>query len=203
MRIIDASFTKSVTELAQRRNIGLPEICLVGRSNVGKSSLLNTLTGRKIARTGSTPGVTRLINLYTVTSEGEGKKRSFLLSDFPGFGYSKVSQGMYEGWQTMVENYMTHNEWIRHVLWIFDIRRTFDRLDTMLLSWLRTQGLGFSLILTKADKEGRGKTLQQEHAFKGLLGREEVIAFSSKDGYGKSRLLSHIGSSLAGPVEPL
>ncbi len=120
------------------------------------------------------------------------------MSDFPGFGYSKVSQGVYEGWQAMVEDYMLRNEWIRHVLWVFDIRRTFDSLDTMLLSWLRTNGLGFSLVLTKADKEGRGKCIQREQLFKGLLGREEVIAFSSKDGYGKGRLLSHIGSSLAG-----
>ena len=107
---------------------------------------------------------------------------------------------MYESWHAMVEDYMVRNEWIRHVLWVFDIRRTFDRLDDMLLSWLRTNGLGFSLILTKADKEGRGNALHAEQVFKGLLGREDVFAFSSKDGSGKNRLLSHIGSSLTGPA---
>src|SRR5208283_352623 len=71
MRIIDASFTRSVTEIGQRKQIALPEVCFVGRSNVGKSSLLNTLAARKIARTGGTPGVTRLINLYTIVLERE------------------------------------------------------------------------------------------------------------------------------------
>jgi GTP-binding protein len=200
VRIIDARFTKSVTDLSQRRDIALPEICLVGRSNVGKSSLLNTLAARKVARTGSTPGVTRLINLYTVSWEREGRRTSFLFSDFPGFGYSKVSQGVYEGWQAMVEDYMVHNEWIRRVLWVFDIRRTFDRLDTMLLDWLRTNRLGFSLVLTKADKEGRGGSLHKERVFTRLLGREEVFGFSAKDGYGRNGLLSHIASSLTRPA---
>ena len=74
MRIIDASFTRSVTEIGQRKQIALPEVCFIGRSNVGKSSLLNTLAGRKIARTGGTPGVTRLINLYTIAWERGGRR---------------------------------------------------------------------------------------------------------------------------------
>ncbi len=196
MRIIDASFTRSVTEIGQRRQISLPEICFVGRSNVGKSSLLNTLAARKIARTGGTPGVTRLINLYTIVWERQGRRRSALFSDFPGFGYSKVERGMYEGWQAMVEGYMTRNEWVKRVLWIFDIRRTFDRLDMMLLEWLRDQRLEFSLVLTKADKEGRGALLQKRQAFQAMLGSADVFVFSSRDGYGKSELLTHIGLSL-------
>ena len=196
MRIIDATFTRSVTEIGQRRQIGLPEVCFIGRSNVGKSSLLNTLTGRKIARTGGTPGVTRLINLYTIVWESGGRRGSALFSDFPGFGYSKVSQGVYEGWQAMVENYMARNEWVKRALWVFDTRRTFDRLDVMLLDWLRESRLEFSLVLTKADKEGRGASLQKKKAFQAMLGREDVFLFSSKDGYGKSELLGHIGLSL-------
>lgn len=95
----------------------------------------------------------------------------------------------------MVEGYMAHNEWVRRVLWVFDIRRTFDRLDMMLLDWLRANRLEFSLVLTKADKEGRGASLQKKQAFQAMLGREEVFVFSSKDGYGKGDLLVHIGQS--------
>ncbi len=196
MRIIDAKFAKSVADLSQRKQIDLPEICLIGRSNVGKSSLLNTLAGRKIARTGGTPGVTRLINLYEIAWEREGRKKQFLFSDFPGFGYSKVSQGMYEGWQSMVEGYMTGNERLRLALWIFDIRRTFDNLDLMLLEWLRVKGIKFSLVLTKADKEGRGASLQKRELFRRALAGEDVLLFSSKDGAGKSELLSHIARFL-------
>ena len=196
MRIIDASFTRSVTEIGQRKQISLPEACFIGRSNVGKSSLLNTLAARKIARTGGTPGVTRLINLYTIVWERGGRRGSALFSDFPGFGYSKVSKDLYEGWQAMVEGYMARNEWVRRVLWVFDIRRTFDRLDMMLLDWLRANRLEFSLVLTKADKEGRGASLQKKHAFQAMLGREDVFVFSSRDGYGRSELLLHIGLSL-------
>jgi GTP-binding protein len=196
MRIIDASFARSVTEIGQRKLISLPEVCFFGRSNVGKSSLLNTLAARKIAKTGGTPGVTRLINLYTIVWERGGRRGSALFSDFPGFGYSKVSRNLYEGWQAMVESYMAGNEWVRRALWVFDIRRTFDRLDMMLLDWLRAHRLEFSLVLTKADKEARGVSLQKKQAFQTLLGREEVFLFSAKDGYGKRELLLHIGPSL-------
>ena len=196
MRIIDAGFLRSVTGIGQRRQMALPEVCFVGRSNVGKSSLLNALAARKIARTGATPGVTRLINLYTITWEGEGRRGRAILSDFPGFGYSKVSQGMYEGWQAMVEGYMAGNEWIRRVLWVFDMRRDFDRLDAMLLEWLRARGLGFSLILTKADKVSRGASLERQRAFRRSLGQEEVFVFSSKDGYGRKEVLFHVARSL-------
>ena len=197
MRIIDASFLKSLTRVGDRKGISLPEICFVGRSNVGKSSLLNALVARKIARTGSTPGATRLINLYGVRGESEGRRTEMVFSDFPGFGYSKVSKGVYENWQAMVEGYIIGNEWIRRVLWAFDIRRSFDDLDRMLMEWLRDNGLAFSLILTKADKEGRGGQARARLFFQRLLGMEEVFLFSAKDGSGRKELLAHVGEVLA------
>jgi GTP-binding protein len=196
MHIIDARFLKSLTKAEDRKGISLPEICFVGRSNVGKSSLLNALVARKIARTGSTPGATRLINLYGVRSEKGGRRNEMVFSDFPGFGYSKVSKGVYENWQAMVEGYMTGNEWIRRVLWAFDIRRSFDGLDRMLLEWLRDNGLAFSLVLTKADKEGRDGRTRARLSFQRLLGIEEVFPFSTKDGSGRRDLLDHIGNIL-------
>ncbi len=196
MRIVDASFVRSVTGVEQRKAIQLPEICFVGRSNVGKSSLLNTLASRKIARTGNTPGATRLINLYNIRCEWEGRRREAIFSDFPGFGYSKVSKGVYQNWQAMVEEYMKGNEWIRRVLWAFDIRRDFDGLDEMLLEWLKENSLAFSLVLTKADKEGRGRALQAMQTFQRKLDSEDVFLFSSKDGNGRKELLAHITRSI-------
>lgn len=195
MRIVDAGFVKSMTGADRKKEMRLPEVCFVGRSNVGKSSLLNTLAARKIARVGSTPGATRLINLYNVRCEWEGRKKEIIFSDFPGFGYSKVSKGVYQNWQTMVEGYMEGNEWIRRVLWAFDIRRDFDDLDEMLLDWLNAHNFAFSFVLTKADKEGKGRALEARRAFQQRFGAEAFL-FSSKDGLGRKELLIHIARSL-------
>lgn len=181
----------------QRRGIAVPEVCFVGRSNVGKSSLINSLSLRKIARTGSTPGATRLINLYRIRCELNGRKDEIVFSDFPGFGYSKVARTVYENWQRMIEDYMIGNELIRRILWAFDVRRDFDDLDRMLLSWLRDNRLSFSLVITKADKEGRGKCAQKRQALQRLVGEEPVFLYSAKDGTGRKELLAHIGQVLS------
>jgi len=196
MRIIDASFLKSVTAIGQRKGITGPEICFVGRSNVGKSSLINSLSTRKIARTGSTPGATRLINLYQIKYERDGRRSEAIFSDFPGFGYSKVGKTIYENWQQMIEGYMVGNPLIRRVLWAFDVRRDPDDLDRMLLDWLRQQGLPFSLVLTKVDKEGKGRSLQKKQSLHGMIGDEPIFLFSAKDGSGKHELLGHVGEAL-------
>jgi GTP-binding protein len=196
MRIVQADFLRSITAIEQRKGLAVPEICFVGRSNVGKSSLINSLTLRKIARTGSTPGATRLINLYRIRYESIGQKHEVLFSDFPGFGYSKVARTVYQNWQQMVEGYMIGNGLIRRVLWAFDVRRDFDDLDRMLLSWFRDNNLPFSLIVTKADKEGRGKGLQKKQTLQQIVGDGPVFIYSSKDGSGRKELLAHIGQSL-------
>jgi GTP-binding protein len=196
MRILDASFLKSITTIDQRQGLAVPEICFVGRSNVGKSSLINSLSTRRIARTGSTPGATRLINLYRIRYEGNGRRGEALFSDFPGFGYSKVARTMYENWQQMIEGYMVGNEMIRRVLWLFDVRREPDDLDRMLLSWLRKNALPFSVVVTKADKEGRGKCAQKQQSLQRVIGGEPVLLYSSKDGTRKKELLAHLAQSL-------
>jgi len=196
MRIVDAGFLRSVTGIDQRKAIGLPEVCFIGRSNVGKSSLLNTLASRKIARVGATPGATRLINLYRIGCEWEGGRHEALFSDFPGFGFSKVSKVVYRSWQSMIEGYMKGNQWIRLVLWAFDIRRDFDELDHMLLEWLEENSLAFSLVLTKSDKEARGRAVQARQDFQRKLASHDVFLFSSKAGDGRKELLAHIRRSI-------
>ncbi len=196
MRIIDGTFLKSVTEIGQRKALAVQEVCFAGRSNVGKSSLINTLAARKIAKTSSTPGATRLINLYSMRLETQGMKKNAVFSDFPGFGYSKVSKGVFHNWQAMIEGYMMANEWIRHIVWVFDIRRDFDPLDHMLLDWLGTNRFVFSLVLTKADKEGRNRSAARRQELQRLVPFDDMIVFSSKDGYGKKEVLARIEQSL-------
>jgi GTP-binding protein len=196
MRIIDGAFLKSVTEIGQRKGLAVPEVCFIGRSNVGKSSLINTLAGRKIARTSSTPGATRLINLYSMRIESRGVKKNAVFSDFPGFGYSKVSKGVFHNWQAMIEGYMTGNEWMRHIIWVFDIRRDVDALDDMLLDWLGTNRFTFSLVLTKADKEGRNRSAARKRAFERIVPPDDVFVFSAKDGYGRKEVLARIEERL-------
>jgi GTP-binding protein len=196
MRIIDAGFLKSLTEINQRKGVTGPEVCFVGRSNVGKSSLLNSLSMRKMARTGSTPGATRLINLYHIKYELAGRKRDAIFSDFPGFGYSKVARTVYENWQNMVEGYMVGNDSIQRVLWVFDVRRDFDELDQTLLIWLRQNGFPFSLVLTKADKEGKSRSFQKKQTLERVIGAEPIFIFSAKDGSGRKELLAHIAESI-------
>jgi GTP-binding protein len=193
MRIIDATFLKSVTALDQTKGIDSAEICFVGRSNVGKSSLINSLVLRKVARTSSTPGATRLINLYRIRLDMEGAKREALFSDFPGFGYSKVARNVYESWQQMIEKYVTGNPRIRGVVWAFDVRREFDPLDRMLLEWFDEIGIDFSLVLTKVDKEGRGQVSQKRLVVQNIVGSRGVFPYSSKDGTGRNELLTHLG----------
>ncbi len=197
MRIIDGAFLKSVTEIGQRKGLQVPEVCFIGRSNVGKSSLINTLAARKIARTSSTPGATRLINLYSMRIETQGMKKNAIFSDFPGFGYSKVPKGVFHNWQAMIEGYMTGNEWMRHILWVFDIRRDFDPLDHMLLEWLSTNQFPFALVLTKADKEGRNRSAARKQQLQRIVPPDDVFVFSAKDGYGKKEVLTRIEQSLS------
>ena len=104
MRILEAKYIKgasSVRQLDLRDDI--PEVSFIGRSNVGKSSLINALATQRVARTSSRPGATRIINIYNVLYESRGKRGTMLFSDFPGFGYAKVSRAMAVSWQGMVE----------------------------------------------------------------------------------------------------
>jgi GTP-binding protein len=192
MKILDAGFIRGVMGPAGRGTEELPEICFIGRSNVGKSSLINGLTGRKIARTSSTPGATRAINLYRVMYEFEGNRRSVLFSDFPGFGYSKVSRSTYKAWQGLIERYILENPWIKRILWVYDVRRDPDRLDEMLVEWLFDQGLQFSLVVTKIDKEGLNFATAKKRVLSRAFGNEAVFLFSAKEGYGRTEILSHI-----------
>jgi len=201
MKITKSTFLKSITSYDNRNLDPLPEVAFIGRSNVGKSSMINRLVMQKIARTSSTPGRTRSINLYKIDYEFKNAKRSFYISDFPGFGYSKVSKSIYQGWQEMIEHYILENRNIKRLVWLFDVRRDLDVLDDMLIEWLEANKLPYTLVLTKTDKENRNFVANKKRFFSKVVG-ETILTFSSKTGEGRETLLAHIADAATGYLSP-
>ena len=204
MRIIDAQYIKSLVTSSYETFDNLPEICFIGRSNVGKSSLINSLANRKVARTSSRPGATRMINIYKIFYDLEGNRGGAIFSDFPGFGYARVSQSMALEWQKMIEGYLKKNDMIKDIVWLLDIRRDFDELDEMLLEWLLSEKLPFTPVLTKVDKETQGNIAKKKRSYEQFFDGRKARLFSAKTGFGKKELLDHIRAALEedNPVSP-
>jgi GTP-binding protein len=193
VKILGARYLKSVTSPDRSLQGKMPEISFVGRSNVGKSSMINSLAMRKIAKTSSTPGATKLVNLYQIDYESGGKRQQIIFSDFPGFGYSKVSKAMQQGWQKMIEGYIEGNNAIQRIIWVYDVRREPDDLDDMLLEWFFDRKLPFSVVLTKTDKESRSYAANKKRLFRQYVKEDiEILIFSAKTGEGRKELLAHI-----------
>lgn len=164
----------------------LKEIAFVGRSNVGKSSLLNTITGRKkLARVSGSPGKTRTINFYIVND-------SFRIVDLPGYGYAKVSKAVSKGWGEMMERYLSNRENLIKVIQLVDIRHEPSKQDVEMYRYLRYYGLDGIVVATKADKVSRNqqqkyvKTIRQTLK---LSGDDKVIPVSSLKRTGHEQLL--------------
>lgn len=142
----EIQFHKSVFELEDLPKNDLPQLILCGRSNVGKSSFINSISNRKgLAKTSTTPGKTRSINFYTVESK-------FYIVDLPGFGYAKISQKEREKWGKLVSKYILESNNIHHAFHLIDPRFKPTELDVQLNHWLKNAGLDYSFILSKADK---------------------------------------------------
>lgn len=135
------------------QDINIPEIAIAGRSNVGKSSLINALLGSKLAKTGQTPGKTRSVNFYrTETPTG-----AFRLVDLPGYGYAKRSKVERNDWQRLVSAYMAGREALRLVMHLVDFRHGLLKNDRELQEWIRVEGKNIFVVFTKADKIAKGK----------------------------------------------
>ncbi len=170
-------------------NDGLPEIGVVGRSNVGKSSLINSLLGtRKAARVSGTPGKTRLLNFFRVDNQ-------FYLVDFPGYGYAKVSKKEQAEWRKIIEEYLQGSEQLRAILLLVDGRHKSFKSDIEMKAWFDAIGIPSVLIATKADKLSRSKlnkiwkaNLQDFY----LAGLDQVIFSSAVSGMGKKEIINKI-----------
>ena len=159
----------------------IPEIAIAGRSNVGKSSLINALLGTKLAKTGQTPGKTRSINFYraycAATPAGEVR-----FADLPGYGYAKRSPEERNAWQRLVNAYMRERESLKLVLHLVDFRHGLLNNDKDLQEWIRSCGKSIFVVFTKADKiaHGKWKSLRTEYISKGLYSYDVPIITSSE-----------------------
>ncbi len=193
MLVKNAEFIKSATKPAHYPPPDLPEIAFAGRSNVGKSSLINVLVNRRsLVRTSSTPGRTQLINFFTVNGE-------FTLVDLPGYGFAKVPLAVKKQWGPMIETYLATRENLRGVVLILDIRRVPGTEDRQMLDWLRAYGIPPLLVVTKCDKVSKNERTRQAAAIARALGvtREEFTFFSALSREGKDELWVRIGELLA------
>lgn len=155
IRISSAEFIKSAARVEHYPPAEWPEIAFAGRSNVGKSSLINSLVGRKkLVRTSATPGRTQLINFFLVNSR-------FYLVDLPGYGYAKVPESVRKGWGPMVKTYLEGRPSLKAAVLIFDIRRLPRADDIELLDWLEQASVPTIPVLTKIDKLGTAQRRQQ------------------------------------------
>lgn len=172
--------------------VNLPEICVVGRSNVGKSTFINTLVRRKsIAKTSSTPGRTRLVNLFDI----DGR---FLLVDLPGYGYAEASKREREKWGDMIEGYFSASKSVRLVLMLVDCRHAPSALDITMAQFLYANRLPFTVLATKADKLSKSAVSRAvQTVATGLkLGRDNITPVSN-NGLNRDRVLDIIDGALA------
>lgn len=175
----------------------VPQLAMAGRSNVGKSSLINRLAGRKqLAKTSSTPGKTQSINLYRVTPG------DYYLVDLPGYGYARRSKEERAKWAKLIESYISGSQWLKAVAVLIDCRLPPQASDLEMVSWVRSSGLEVVGVLTKADKCGLRDRQAQKSRWTGLLGDPPVL-FSSVTGMGQEELWERIDDILVLPeTEP-
>ena len=172
MKQLSASFLKSAENIIQCPESDLPEFPLLGRSNVGKSSFINTLANnKKLAKTSNTPGKTRLINFFNFSDK-------FMMADLPGYGYAKVSKDAQAKWQKNLEKYLLERKQIKSLIQFIDARHDIQKNDYQMREWVETYSLPVFTIVTKIDYIPRGKHLKVINNIKKSFGNE-VLPFSS------------------------
>ena len=184
MKILSAEFVTSAVEPSQYPPESLPEIAFAGRSNVGKSSLINVLVNRKhLVKTSSTPGRTQLVNFFDINDY-------FTFVDLPGYGYARVPASVKKKWGPMIETYLSGRKTLKGVVVILDIRRTPREEEHNLIAWLAHYSIARILVLTKADKLSKTKQDKQRAAVARSLELDssELILFSAKSRKGREEV---------------
>jgi GTP-binding protein len=195
MKIISAEFIKSATQPVHYPEGYLPEIAFIGRSNVGKSSMINRLVNRKhLVKTSSTPGCTRLINFFDINGQ-------FRLVDLPGYGFARTSVSEKKAWKIMIETYLSGRTCLRCVVMIIDIRRDPDTKDRVMKDWLDQYDIPIVPVVTKADKLTIANQRNQAKLIADAFGfiRENMVVFSAKTSLGVEPAWAAISPWLSQP----
>lgn len=190
MKITSAEFIKSAFERAHWTTDGLPEIAFLGRSNVGKSSLINSLLQRKgLARTSNTPGRTQSINFFLINEK-------FYFVDLPGYGYAKVSKQMRGDWGKMAEEYLAERRELALSIQLIDSRHEPSRLDSQLNEWLEYHQKNYLVAATKADKLSTNNLTKSINEITKQLPESEIFPFSAVTGKGKVEIWREISQAI-------
>jgi GTP-binding protein len=168
----------------------LPEVAFLGRSNVGKSSLLNALVGEKAAKVSSTPGRTRAINFFQILDERQRPRMNF--ADLPGYGYAKISKSISAGWGEFIDPYLESRATLALCVCLVDSNVPPQKSDAQLLDWLRSADREFVVVATKVDRLSGNERTRNLAALKRELGVERILAISAKTGYGVKELWARI-----------
>lgn len=189
MKVKDARFLISVFSAAAFPALPYPEFAFMGRSNVGKSSLINMLTGKKdLVKTGSRPGVTKSVNFFIVNG-------GITLADLPGFGYAKLPESVRSGFLPLIKNYIQNRDNLRLVFLLVDIRRVPGDFEREMITLLAERGVPVAVVATKCDKLTRGARAASARKIAEALsvGADSVFFSSSKTNDGKKEMLALIG----------
>ncbi|GIO43572.1 MULTISPECIES: ribosome biogenesis GTP-binding protein YihA/YsxC [Paenibacillus] len=198
MKVNQAEFVISAVGPSQYPDDALPEIALAGRSNVGKSSLINRMINRKnLARTSSTPGKTQHLNYYRINED-------LYFVDFPGYGYAKVSKTQRQAWGGMIEKYLLERETLRLILLIIDLRHPPSKDDELMYDWLKHHDLPVCVVATKADKIPKSRWQKHMKIIRDALvlrAGDQLMLFSSEAGIGRDELWEQINSFIEDGAE--
>lgn len=196
MQIKSAEFTISNTEVSKCPLDGKPEFAFIGRSNVGKSSLINMLTSKKgLAKTSGTPGKTQLINHFLINDH-------WYLVDLPGYGYAKVSRTQRSSFERFIADYLTKRETLYNIFVLLDARLEPQKIDLEFMNWCGEKGLPFSMVFTKIDKLSstalqKNLAKYKKEMLKVWAELPPVFTTSAQSGFGKEPLLNYIEQILA------
>ena len=182
---LDGKFLISAAKLSQCPDYSLPEIALIGRSNVGKSSFINGLANnKKLAKTSNTPGKTRLINFFNFSNK-------FIITDLPGYGYARVSQGMKDDWQKNLEQYLLKREQIVKLVQFVDARHEIQKNDYQMREWINHHGLDTITVLSKVDLVKQNDLNKRIQEIKKNFG-SEVLLFTAKNNRYNEEVIKYI-----------
>lgn len=192
---VNAKFLRGAVEVGQFPPPGPPEIAFLGRSNVGKSSVINSLLGEKMAKTSSTPGRTRTINFFEVRRPGQ-PRAEWLFVDLPGYGYAKLPREQTAEWPKFIEPYLKERETLVLCIVLVDSQIAAQASDKQLVEWLQHVGRKFVIVATKSDRMSGNKLTSSLQTLRREYQTERIVPFSARTGAGREEVWREIRAAV-------